>query len=64
MESKKKKGMTQMNLFTNQKYTHRHTKWIYDYKRGKIVGGDKLGGWDYHIHNTIYNIDKQQGPTV
>ena len=21
-------------------------------------GGEKLGGWDYHIHTPIYKIDK------
>ena len=26
--------------------------------------GDKLGVWDEQIHTTIYEIDKQQGPTV
>ena len=26
--------------------------------------GDKLGVWDYNIHSTIYQIDKQQRPTV
>ena len=27
-------------------------------------GGNKLGGWDWHIHTTIFKIDNQQGPTV
>ena len=30
-----------MNLFTKQKYTHRHKKQTYDYQ-----DGDKLGIWD------------------
>ena len=25
----------------------------------EMVGGDKLGVWDKHIHTTIYKIDKQ-----
>ena len=29
--------MTQMNLFTKQKHTHRHRKQIYGYQRGKGV---------------------------
>ena len=27
-------------------------------------GRDKLGGWDQHIHSTIYKIDNQQRPTI
>ena len=27
-------------------------------------GRDKVGIWDSLIHNTIYRIDNQQGPTV
>ena len=23
-------------------------------------GRDKLGGWEYHIHTTMYKIDKQK----
>ena len=33
-------------------------------QRGKMVGRDKLGVWNSHIHTTIYEIDNQQGPTV
>ena len=34
-------------------------------KGEKGVGGrDKLGGWDQHMHTTMYKIDNQQGPTV
>ena len=33
--------------------------------KGKMCWGmDKLGGWDRHIHTTIYKIDGWQGPTV
>ena len=35
-----------MNLFTEEKQTHRLTKQTYGYQRGKVVGRDKLGGWD------------------
>ena len=35
-----------MNLFTEQKETHRHGKQTYGYQRGKERGRDKLGGWD------------------
>ena len=32
-----------MNLFIKQKHTRRHRKQTYDYQRGKVGGGDKLG---------------------
>ena len=56
--------MIQMNLFTEQKETHRLRKQTYVYQRGKVVGRDKLGVWNSQIHTTIYEIDNQQGPTV
>ena len=43
VESKK---MIQMNLFTKLKQTHRLRKQTYGYQREKVVGRDKLGGWD------------------
>ena len=57
------KKMIQMNLLTKQEQTHRPWKQTYGYWRGKAVGRDKLGVWDYHISSTIYVIDNQ-GPTV
>ena len=53
-----------MNLFTEQKQTHRHRKQTYGYQRGKAGRRDKLGVWDQQIETTIYKIDKQQDPTV
>ena len=44
-----------MNLFTEQKQTHRNREQSYGYQRGK----DKLRVWDQQIHTTIYNIDKE-----
>ena len=38
--------MIQINLFTKQEQTHRLGKQTYGYQRGKVVGRDKLGGWD------------------
>ena len=35
-----------MNLFTEQKQTHRLRKQIYGYQRGKGGGRDKLRFWD------------------
>ena len=32
--------------------------------KGERGWGDKLGGWDLHIHITIYEIDNQKGPSV
>ena len=51
-----------MNLFTEEKQTHRHRKQAYDYQRRR--GGGINGAWDWQIHITIYKIDKQQGFTV
>ena len=42
VESKK---IIQMNLFIEQKQTHRHRAQTYGYQRGK-AGRDKLGGRD------------------
>ena len=52
-----------MNLFTKQKdsQTQKTTLWL---PKGKDGGRDKLGVWDQQIQITIYEIDKQQGPTV
>ena len=38
--------------------------WLWDKVSMKQRGRGKLGNWDWHIHATIYQIDKQQGPTV
>ena len=60
--------MTQKNLFTKQKQTHRFKK-----KKIKLVAttgeamvgtGNKLGGWEEHTHTNVYKTYKQQGPTV
>ena len=40
----KSKKMTQMNLFTKEKQTHRHRKQTY-FTKGER-GVDKLGAWD------------------
>ena len=40
-----KKKVTQMNLFTKQKQTHRHRKNLWS-PQGKDRGRDKLGVWN------------------
>ena len=35
-----------MNLFTEQKQTHRFRKQIYGYQRGKAGGRGRLGVWN------------------
>ena len=37
------KKMTQMNLFTKQKQTHRHREQTYGYQKGKVREGDSRG---------------------
>ena len=56
-----------MNLFTQQKQTHRHRKQTCGYQWGKGAGGGGGINQEFGInrqHTTIYKIDKQQGPTV
>ena len=53
-----------MNLFTKQKQIHRLIKQTDSYQRGKVKERDKVGDWDWHLHNTVSKIDNQQGPTV
>ena len=50
-----------MNLFTKQKYTHRHRKQTYGYQRRMKGKREKLGVWDWQIHIITYKIDTQQG---
>ena len=38
--------MIQMNLFTKQKYSHRHRNQIHGYQKGKGQRRDKLRIWD------------------
>ena len=56
------KNMTQMNLFTKQKQTHRLRKKPYGYRRGKVREKDKLGVWDWPIYTNICQTDNQKGP--
>ena len=42
------------NLFTKQKQIQRFQNQTYGYQRGSVGGRDKLGGWEGHIHMTIY----------
>ena len=54
--------MTQMNWFTKQEQTGRQENKL-SYQRGNGEGGinEKLGLADT---NTIYKVEKQQGPTI
>ena len=45
------KKMVQINLFTQQKQSHRWRKQTYDYQWQK---GGIWGDWDWYIHTTIY----------
>ena len=48
--------MIQKNLFSKHR-PQRFRKQTYGYQRKNIGGKDGLGGWDWHIHTTIYIID-------
>ena len=52
-----------MNLFAEQKQTHRLSK-TYGYQRGKGAVWDELGVWDWHMHTKVYGMTGQQGPAV
>ena len=54
----------QVNLFTQQKQTHRLREWACGCQGGKVGERDELGVRDWHIHTTICKIDNQQGATV
>ena len=56
--------MIQKNLLAKQKQTQKFQNQIYSYRRGNIEERNKLGGWDWYIHTTIYKTDKYQGPTI
>ena len=46
--------MVQMNLYIyKKKLSHQCRKQTYGFQGGK----DKLGDWDWHIHNTVYKKD-------
>ena len=54
----------QMNLFAEQKQTHRLWK-TYDYQKGQVgEGRDGLGVWDWHMHTEVYEMIGQWGPVV
>ena len=56
--------MTQMNLLTKQKQTHKSLKtnlWL-PKRTGEVEGW--IEGWDGHMHTTVYGMDGQQGPAV
>ena len=46
-------NMTQMNLFTKEKQTHRHRKQTFGYQSGKRVGRDKLEIYEEQIQATL-----------
>ena len=57
------KNITQMNLSTKQKETHRHREQTCVCQGGR-VGKDGLGAGDYQIQTILHRMVKQQGPTV
>ena len=50
-----------MNLFTKQKQTHRHRKYLWTPKgKGRRGIGDVLGVWAEQIHTAIYKIEENK----
>ena len=58
------KNRIQMNLFPEQKPTHRLWKQIYGYQRRQVRGRNGLGVWDRHMHTMVDGITGLQGPAV
>ena len=53
-----------MNLFAEQKQTHRFRKQIFGYQRGQAVGRDLLGVWNWHMHTVVHGLTGQQGLAI
>ena len=54
--------MLQINLYTEQKYTHRHRKQTYGYQKGKTEEGVSQE-FEVNIYPLLYKIDYQKRPT-
>ena len=50
------KNLIQMNLFEEQKQTHRLQKETYGYQREEVDGRNKLGVLDQHIRTALHKI--------
>ena len=48
--------MTQKNLQNRKRLKDFETRLMVT--KGETWGGHKLGGWDRHIHTTIYKVDR------
>ena len=53
-----------MTFFTKQKQSHRLREQIEDCQQGRIGRSDSWGVWDGHVHDTVFEMDNQQGPPV
>ena len=56
--------MTEINLSTKQKKTHRHREQICGCQGGVVWVRTGLEVWDQQMQAIIYRIDNQQGPNV
>ena len=53
-----------MNVFAEQKQTHRLWKQTYVYQKGQVGGREGLGVWDWLMHTEVYGMTHQWGPAV
>ena len=53
-----------MNLFIEQKQTHKLRKQTYGYQRGKMGEKDGFGTWDQHVNTILYGMGGQWGLAV
>ena len=48
-----------MNLFADQKQTHRFYKQTYGDQKRRVKEKDGLEVWDWHIHTVVYRMTGQ-----
>ena len=58
------KNMSQMNLSTKQKLTHRHKNQVYGCRGWVRRERSGLGDWGWQMQTITFRMDEQQDPTV
>ena len=56
--------MTQINMPTKQKQSHRYKEQTYGCQEEEGWEREGLGVWDQQRQTIIYSMEKQQGPSV
>ena len=58
------KSMSQMNLSTKQKLTHRHKNQVYGCQGRVRRERNGLGVWGWQMQSITFRMDEQQSPTI